>query len=612
MNGFPEKRLGIAALLTATALLGGGAAAAATQDNAALLAAGERLYLAGLRADGPPLVGTREDGVTLRGAQAACVACHRRSGLGSVEGNTWVPPVTARALFGGAGAEVVVRTSRRFNAATSLPPAPKTADEVMAIVRSGHRADGKPVGDLMPRYALTKRDEAALLAYLQQLGRRPAPGVTPDTIHLATIVTPDVSPDRREALLKTLQTYTQTRNVALFAGKRKRIPHAERLTHSRRRWQLHVWELQGAAETWQAQLAAKHAAQPVFAVLSGTTNTTWTPVTRFCETTRIACWFPTLDSSPQLAATDHFGLYFSEGSALDAAVIAEGLVSAGVRSVAIATDGSPAARRGSDELHRLLPRSISRRELPTATLSPPGANLTDLNEALVVFGGASLAETLAAHAAPTGPVWWAVGEQRNLAVSLPPQWQQRLTLVDRFERDDIRQANLQRFRDWSRVASLPITDERMQAEAYFAANFLSGTLTDMLNNLQPEYLLERAQDTLSMREAETLQMQIQALMMGGGGGHRPVSAQTAEPDGTTQRRAANLELQRSRTSTSLYPRLSLGPDQRFASKGAYLISPNGDARWVVPGRNESINASSNPVSANAVAALPQLSQGAMP
>lgn len=611
-----DYRFGAAALLATTALLGGAAEGATAKPDPATVALGERIYREGIRTDGSLLVGTREDGVTLQGGQAACVACHRQSGLGSVEGTTWVPPITARALFGGAGTEVIVRTSRRFNAATSVPQAPRTASEVAELVRSGRKADGTALGSLMPRYNLSSKDESALLAYLGQLGRRPAPGITPDTIHLATVITPDVPAARKSALLRTLEVFTRTRNVSLFAGKRKRIPHAERLTHSRRQWQLHVWELTGSEATWPAQLAAKQADQPVFALLSGTSGSNWAAVSSFCEASRVACWFPSLDKTPDLAESEHYSIYFSAGVRTDAEVTAQALHAAGVQAIAMIGDGTPQAVEGL----RLLGEEIRKttggirvREISTAALKRRDRALADANEALVVFGGANLATTLGKHPAPHGPVWWAVGEDRKVRTSLPESWQTRLTLVDRFEQEPLREANLRRFRDWSRVVRLPLTDERVQAEAYFAANFLSGTLTDMLNNLQPEYLVERAQDTLSMREGETLQMQIQALMMGGGGGgHRPASSMKREAAATVQRRADDLELQRSRTSTSLYPRLSLGPNQNFASKGTYLVPPTGNARWVVPGRNESALFQSTPAAAQADAVTHPLSQGATP
>jgi hypothetical protein len=49
-------------------------------------ATGERIYRSGILADGRPLIGTRNDGVQAVGAKAACMNCHRASGMGGSEG----------------------------------------------------------------------------------------------------------------------------------------------------------------------------------------------------------------------------------------------------------------------------------------------------------------------------------------------------------------------------------------------------------------------------------------------------------------------------------------------------------------------------------------------
>lgn len=603
----------LAGLLLATSVLAIGLAGAEVPDDAAAaVTIGERIYREGVLGDGTPLLGTRSDGLVVRGAQAACGSCHRPSGLGSVEGNTWVPPITGRALFGGAGHEVVVRTSRKYNAAHSLPSTPRSDEEIGNLVISGQHRTGRILGPLMPRYPLSARDTAALLAYLHELGRSPAPGVTPEVIHLATVITPEVSPSRRDALVRTLQTYAQARNVSLFAGKRKRVPRAERLTQSRRRWQVHVWELQGHPENWSAQLHELQQLQPVFALLSGTGSTTWQPVSRFCATDRVVCWFPSIDMTPTIDATDRYGLYFSAGSTLDAEVIAETLQETSLQSIAILHDGSAAAVQGSRELVSRLPRRLRHRLLDVRMPDAGRVPLTRPGEGLVIFGTEGIKGLLSRHPAPGQDVWWAAGAPRQVRDGLPEGWRKVITLVDRFEQGPLYAANLQRFHDWAEVVQLPIVDERLQAEAYFAASFLASTLTDVLNNLQPDYLVERAQDTLSMRESEGLQMQVQALMMGGGGGRRIAAGLQPESAEVVERRAAHLELQRRRTSTTLYPRLSLGSGQHFAAKGAFLVSPDGVARWIVPGHPAALLSSPASVADNRAESPSMPNQGVKP
>src|ERR671922_2677078 len=65
-------------LLALTALLWACAQGAVHADRGA----GETLYRRGLLPSGEPVQATHEGGAVLRGADAACVSCHRRSGLG--------------------------------------------------------------------------------------------------------------------------------------------------------------------------------------------------------------------------------------------------------------------------------------------------------------------------------------------------------------------------------------------------------------------------------------------------------------------------------------------------------------------------------------------------
>ena len=59
---------------------------------------GERIYRSGMLASGMPLTGSRSDGVRVSGASAACITCHRASGLGGAEGNQLIPPVIGSVL----------------------------------------------------------------------------------------------------------------------------------------------------------------------------------------------------------------------------------------------------------------------------------------------------------------------------------------------------------------------------------------------------------------------------------------------------------------------------------------------------------------------------------
>lgn len=78
-------------------------AAGASVADDTLIETGRRIYEDGVLSDGKPLRALRPEGFVLEGEHAACVTCHRRSGMGSVEGSIdstiLVPPIAGPVLF---------------------------------------------------------------------------------------------------------------------------------------------------------------------------------------------------------------------------------------------------------------------------------------------------------------------------------------------------------------------------------------------------------------------------------------------------------------------------------------------------------------------------------
>ena len=165
---------------------------------------------------------------------------------------------------------------------------------------------------------------ASLIAYLKGLTSGPVPGVTRDTLHFATIVTPDADPAARKGMLDVLQQFFADKN----AGYRGDTPPMQStrgvMYRVNRKWKLHVWELSGDPETWERQLGEKLAAEPVIAVISGLGGKTWAPVHRFCEQEGLPCLLPNVDL-PVVAEQDFYPVYFSKGVLLEAALVAHQL-----------------------------------------------------------------------------------------------------------------------------------------------------------------------------------------------------------------------------------------------------------------------------------------------
>jgi len=63
------------------------------------LESGRRIYMEGILPSGAMLTGIRFGNTIVSGARAACVNCHRRSGMGQVEGDLQVPPINGEFLY---------------------------------------------------------------------------------------------------------------------------------------------------------------------------------------------------------------------------------------------------------------------------------------------------------------------------------------------------------------------------------------------------------------------------------------------------------------------------------------------------------------------------------
>ena len=174
--------------------------------------AGQSIYLRGVLGSGEPLQGSREAGAASSGQDAACVSCHQRSGRGSREGNVIVPPITRQYLFAPRSPETHDPALPEVESRDDDRD-PYTDETLARAIREGVDARGRPLGYLMPRYALGDDDMASLIGYLKQLDPRPVPGVTGDgVVHFATIVTPDADPKKRRGMLDVLEKFFAQKN----------------------------------------------------------------------------------------------------------------------------------------------------------------------------------------------------------------------------------------------------------------------------------------------------------------------------------------------------------------------------------------------------------------
>lgn len=454
-----------------------------------LIEQGERIYRQGLLIDGSLLTAVGAGKHLVSGTQAACAQCHRRSGLGSREGELPVSPITGPILFSTPKSSRPVRPGRKPIAVQAMRQETRTAYDDASLIRALHDgldASGRALSPLMPRYQLDESNQRALLAYLHQFGSTPDPGVGDKSLRLATILTPDADPLRRQVVKESLQAWSIRGGLSNLS-----LP-------------LDVWELQGEASTWTAQLDAYYRRQPVFAVLSGAAGGEWQPVARFCEAHELPCVFPIVDSAPDTAEA-HFNLYFDAGLPQEARLLATWLRESGQRPSRLiqwVTDsaGTAAARQLADEFAEV---PVEIRTWPDR--APLGESQpTDLWVAWL--RPAQLAELMAVLPAGPTPLFASarLADPARLA-DLPTDQAMRLRwLSARLDPPRLQANNAVGLLPWTQHLGLPLTDASLQAEVYAASYFFADALARMRGRWSREYLLETLETGMYTRPAGRL------------------------------------------------------------------------------------------------------------
>jgi len=502
---------------------------------------GHRIYTHGVLPSGDPLTGFVARDVPIEGDFVICNRCHRRSGLGAIEGTTVVPIVVGSMLY----EDLAIPTSR--------PPAPPvlrpayTRETLARSIREGIGSDGNEFSVLMPRYELTDNEMDNLMDYLESLSVDPDPGVTEDEIHFATVLDDSLPEMKRKALLDVLNAFFEQKNTETrYETKRKESGpwHKDWVFKPYRKWVLHVWELTGPRSGWTDQLRSLYEKQAVFGLISGAVDCDWKPIHDYCEQERLPCLFPTTQL-PVIDESDFYTVYLSKGMSMEAGVIA--------RHVAVLAEEQPRVlqvyRTGDAEgmtaalaLKRHLGEVVRtfsipdderalRDELDNETNRSPAAvvawlRLDDVETVLdsVTGGGARPRIYLSGYLA---------GEPSGLPES--------------YRRQDVfvayssalpaeRSRLLMRSTGWFRAKRIYAPEERaIQANAYFALKVAGGALGYIGSFFKRDYFLESVEHMID-----------------------------------------------NAIYTSVYPHMSLAPEQRFVSKGGLVASFEKGSHKLVP------------------------------
>lgn len=513
---------------------------------------GEIMYHKGILPSGEPMKAHIRGDITVDSSAFSCVSCHMRSGLGSVEGGVFTTPTNGRTLYeprdkpgtGNNKPSAMSMTDARKEAKAGIispqPPSARPAytDETLAkVLREGVDPGGRVIDPVMPRYLLEDADMAILVTYLKKLSMEYSPGIDKNFIRFATIVAPDVPQEQVTAMMEPLESFVKAANKQQQDHERQLVKLKEKKqAPTYRRVKLIRWDLKGSPDTWLNQLEEYYRREPVFALISGISPKGWEPVRQFCEANRIPSLLPNTNF-PVISDTDWYTLYFSKGFPLEGSTAARYLK----------TRDNPSLTRNIIQIYRNSPQGLSlaagfEQELKEQGLPPSTSIQLKQDDTLTAK---FLQEQIDRHQ-PTAIVLWGDADDLSQAVSVPrilngnvpvivsgTYLGKEIWTVPEKVRASIYITWPYRLpQDEERFASFydtPGTDKKLSDElrivksrTYAALLVLTRALRGMKGNFYRDYMY----DIISMK---------------------------------------------SDVEFPLYERFSFGPDQRYVSKGCYIV-----------------------------------------
>lgn len=518
---------------------------------------GERMYREGILPSGEAMQAIVMGDIPVDGRMFTCDDCHQRSGLGSVEGTIITWPTNGRELYKPRRKTGAWRPpeddAAKADFRKNLPPywqiedaRPAYTDRTLArVLRTGVDPAGRKLNPVMPLYLLNEADMSIMVHYLKHLSVATAPGVDDTTIRFATLVAGDVAAEDRRTMLAALQAHIDAHNSQSRHQERRSASgpfFKTEMYQAYRRLQLDVWELHGPEGTWPAQLQKHYAQQPVFALLGGLASGSWRPIHEFCEKNRIPAIFPLTDF-PVVAESEWYTLYFSKGYYQEGEAAARYLhtieqLPADAPVVVVFRDNpaSDALRQGFSEMWRKAARpepqylSLGQDEKATGRF---WLDLVRSRQPAVLIlwleaGDLDGLGDLAAGGGPVPKIFLSAEMLRRAFTAVPEVLRESVYLTYPYSLPQNREKRMLHVKRWLEARNIPAADLEMQAKIYFLGWMLPGAIRYMRSEFFREYFMEGFDMMIDQDYA-----------------------------------------------IAVYPRLTFGPGQRYASKGCYIVQLTG-------------------------------------
>lgn len=501
---------------------------------------GRKIYEQGILSNGKPLTGIGADGQQLVGQDAACANCHRKSGMGGVEGKIFMPPISADFLFHPEKHTIAV-TDPSYPMGITMSDHAYTDNGLVNLLIKGINYKGQLINETMPRYQLDDETKKSLVNYLHGLSSSSSSGVTNYSQHFATVFTPEVDDKTKQIVKAEIDAFVLQHNSNLSTTQRHRRLGFDRLRSINLPWVFHYWDLKGDASTWDSQLEALYKQQPVFAFVAGVSFKAVDPIQGFCERNKTPCLFRSILYPPSQLSL--YSLYFSSGMALDSALFATGLKTGVINKpshvLQIISPDALGESISNDLGNRLQALNIpeTRMDLTQSNVSIIRQKLKtlDANEFVVCWCDQSDLDLLGKVHLPKKAQVYFSGSlimMKSGLKQLPAPWKSA-HLIYPYEEPDKRQRQLSAFYSWVSGHRFEPLNEVIQSDTYLALLILQEVLAELVNNRYKDYLLERTEMIFGM----------------------------------------------SYDYWGMYSRPSLGPLQRFANKSGY-IAKFVNNRWV--------------------------------